>query len=155
MRPIITHVKLEGELLDGVDVELSPNLTCIIGSRGAGKSTLLESIRESTGNESRSKLRDSEVWPQSITLDYIDETGQHIQMQRDKNSMVVNRTDPAQGITVIPIESYGQGDTANTIQHSDENPQVIIDFLDSFLNLSALKLRMTNMLSNCVAIRVK
>lgn len=139
MRPIITHVKLEGELLDGVDVELSPNLTCIIGSRGAGKSTLLESIRESTGNESRSKLRDSEVWPQSITLDYIDETGQHIQMQRDKNSMVVNRTDPAQGITVIPIESYGQGDTANTIQHSDENPQVIIDFLDSFLNLSALK----------------
>lgn len=141
MRPIITHVKLEGELLDGVDVELSPNLTCIIGSRGAGKSTLLESIRESTGNESRSKLRDSEVWPQSITLDYIDETGQHIQMQRDKNSMVVNRTDPAQGITVIPIESYGQGDTANTIQHSDENPQVIIDFLDSFLNLSALKLQ--------------
>lgn len=141
MRPIITHVKLEGALLDGVDVELSPNLTCIIGSRGAGKSTLLESIRESTGNESRSKLRDSEVWPQSITLDYIDETGQHIQMQRDKNSMVVNRTDPAQGITVIPIESYGQGDTANTIQHSDENPQVIIDFLDSFLNLSALKLQ--------------
>lgn len=141
MRPIITHVKLEGELLDGVDVELSPNLTCIIGSRGAGKSTLLESIRESTGNESRSKLRDSEVWPQSITLDYIDETGQHIQMQRDKNSMVLNRTDPAQGITVIPIESYGQGDTANTIQHSDENPQVIIDFLDSFLNLSALKLQ--------------
>jgi len=141
MRPIITHVKLEGELLDGVDVELSPNLTCIIGSRGAGKSTLLESIRESTGNESRSKLRDSEVWPQSITLDYIDETGQHIQLQRDKNSMVVNRTDPAQGITVIPIESYGQGDTANTIQHSDENPQVIIDFLDSFLNLSALKLQ--------------
>lgn len=141
MRPIITHVKLEGELLDGVDVELSPNLTCIIGSRGAGKSTLLESIRESTGNESRSKLRDSEVWPQSITLDYIDETGQHIQMQRDKNSMVVNRTDPAQGINVIPIESYGQGDTANTIQHSDENPQVIIDFLDSFLNLSALKLQ--------------
>ena len=141
MRTIITHVKLEGALLDGVDVELSPNLTCIIGSRGAGKSTLLESIRESTGNESRSKLRDSEVWPQSITLDYIDETGQHIQMQRDKNSMVVNRTDPAQGITVIPIESYGQGDTANTIQHSDENPQVIIDFLDSFLNLSALKLQ--------------
>jgi hypothetical protein len=31
-RPIITHVKLEGELLDGVDIELSPNLTCIIGS---------------------------------------------------------------------------------------------------------------------------
>lgn len=138
-RPIIAHVKLEGELLDGVDIDLSPNLTCIIGSRGAGKSTLLESIRETTGNDSKSKLCDSEVWSQTITLDYIDEAGQHIQLQRDKHGSVINRTDPTQGITVIPIESYGQGDTANTIQHSDENPQVIIDFLDSFLNLTALK----------------
>ena len=138
-RPIITHVKLEGELLDGVDIELSPNLTCIIGSRGAGKSTLLESIRETTGDESKSKLRDSDVWPQTALIDYIDETGQHLQLQRDKHGSVVNRTDPTQGITSIPIESYGQGDTANTIQHSDENPQVIIDFLDSFLSLSALK----------------
>ena len=138
-RPIITHVKLEGELLDGVDIELSPNLTCIIGSRGAGKSTLLESIRETTGDESKSKLRDSDVWPQTALIDYIDEAGQHLQLQRDKHGSVVNRTDPTQGITSIPIESYGQGDTANTIQHSDENPQVIIDFLDSFLSLSALK----------------
>lgn len=138
-RPIITHVKLEGELLDGVDIDLSPNLTCIIGSRGAGKSTLLESIRETTGNESKSKLRDSEVWPQTVILDYIDEAGQHFQLQRDKYGLIINRTDPAQGITTIPIESYGQGDTANTIQHSDENPQVIIDFLDSFLNLNFLK----------------
>lgn len=138
-RPIITHVKLEGELLDGVDIALSPNLTCIIGSRGAGKSTLLESIRETTGNESKSKLRDSEVWPQTVILDYIDEAGQHFQLQRDKYGLIINRTDPAQGITTIPIESYGQGDTANTIQHSDENPQVIIDFLDSFLNLNFLK----------------
>ena len=138
-RPIITHVKLVGELLDGVDIELSPNLTCIIGSRGAGKSTLLESIRETTGNESKSKLCDSEVWPQTILVDYLDEAGQYLQLQRDKYGSVVNRTDPAQGITNIPIESYGQGDTANTIQHSDENPQVIADFLDSFLNLNALK----------------
>ena len=138
-RPIITHVKLEGELLDGVDIDLSPNLTCIIGSRGAGKSTLLESIRETTGNESKSKLRDSEVWPQTVILDYIDEAGQHFQLQRDKYGLIINITDPAQGITTIPIESYGQGDTANTIQHSDENPQVIIDFLDSFLNLNFLK----------------
>lgn len=138
-RPLISHVKLEGELLDGVDVDLSPNLTCIIGSRGAGKSTLLESIREASGNKSLSKLPDCEVWPQNILLDYVDEVGQHIQMQREKNGAVVNRTAPAQGIVSIPIESYGQGDTASTIQHSEENPQVIIDFLDSFLDLSPYK----------------
>ena len=100
-RPIITHVKLEGELLDGVDIELSPNLTCIIGSRGAGKSTLLESIRETTGDESKSKLRDSDVWPQTALIDYIDEAGQHLQLQRDKHGSVVNRTDPTQESMMI------------------------------------------------------
>lgn len=138
-RPIIKHVKLEGELLDGVDIDLSPNLTCIIGSRGAGKSTLLESIREATGNNSASRLCDSEVWPQIITLDYVDEVGQQMSFQREKNGNVENRTDPINGITQIPIESYGQGDTANTIQHSEDNPQVIADFLDGFLSLTALK----------------
>ena len=138
-RPIIKHIKIEGELLDGLDIDLSPNLTCIIGSRGTGKSTLLESIRETTGNNSTSKLRDSEVWPQIVTLDYIDEAGQTFTLQREKNSSIENRTDPINGINFIPIESYGQGDTANTIQHSEENPQVIIDFLDNFLTLGMLK----------------
>lgn len=138
-RPIISHIKIDGALLDGIDIELSPNLTCIIGSRGAGKSTLLEAIRETTGNKSTSRICDSEVWPQTIVLDYIDEVGQVVTFQREKNGCVENRTDNINGITQIPIESYGQGDTANTIQHSEENPQVIIDFLDSFLSLDALK----------------
>ena len=138
-RPIIKHIKLEGGLLEGLDIELSPNLTCIIGSRGAGKSTLLESIREATGNKSFSKVCDSEVWPQNIILDYTDEADQTQTFQREKNANVVNRSDPNFGITAIPIESYGQGDTASTIQHSEENPQVIINFLDAFLDLDLLK----------------
>lgn len=136
--PTITHIKIEGGLLDGIDTELSPNLTCIIGSRGAGKSTLLESIRETSGNSSNSKLCDTEVWAQSILLHYFDEAGQTISLRREKNSSVINCSDPNNGITLIPIESYGQGDTASTLQHSDENPKVIIDFLDSFLNLDLL-----------------
>ena len=138
-RPIIKHIKLEGGLLEGLDIELSPNLTCIIGSRGAGKSTLLESIREATGNKSFSKVCDSEVWPQNIILDYTDEADQTQTFQREKNANVVNRSDPNFGITAIPIKSYGQGDTASTIQHSEENPQVIINFLDAFLDLDLLK----------------
>lgn len=136
--PTITHIKIEGGLLDGIDTELSPNLTCIIGSRGAGKSTLLESIRETSGNSSNSKLCDSEVWAQNILLSYFDEAGQAFSLRREKNASVINCSDPNNGITLIPIESYGQGDTASTLQHSDENPKVIIDFLDSFLNLDLL-----------------
>lgn len=136
--PIIDHIRIEGGLLNGLDAELSPNLTCIIGSRGAGKSTLLESIRETSGNCSKSKLCDSDVWAQSILLHYFDEAGQSISLRREKNSSVINCTEPNNGITTIPIKSYGQGDTASTLQHSEENPKVIIDFLDPFLNLDLL-----------------
>lgn len=137
MRPIIQSITIEGGLLDNVDVKLSNNLTCIIGSRGAGKSTLLEAIRETSGNNSKSTVVDSDVWPQKIKLKYIDEANQIIDFTREKNSELQNITDPINGISKVDIETYGQGETADTIQHSDENPKVLIDFLDSFLKLGA------------------
>lgn len=138
-RPIIRSIRLDGGLLDNVEIELSSNLTCIIGSRGAGKSTLLEAIRETSGNTSKAKVVDSDVWPQEINLVYEDEAGQVIEFKRDKNDSLQNITDPINGITKVDIESYGQGETANTIQHSDENPSVLVTFLDSFLELSTSK----------------
>lgn len=137
--PRFLQIKIEGGLLDKQVVRFSSNLTCIVGGRGAGKSTLLESLRESSGNSASSKLVDSEVWPEKISLQYEDEAGQIIELTREKNAEVVNVNDPSDGITKINIESYGQGETAETIQHSDENPQVLINFLDSFVEVSALK----------------
>lgn len=132
-RPIIKSLKIYGGLLDEVEINLNRNLTCIIGSRGAGKSTLLETIRVATGNDTRSKLVDSEVWPQEIYLTFEDESGQQIDFKREKFNDIQNLTDPVNGIHKIDIESYGQGETASTIQHSDDNPMVLINFLDSFL----------------------
>lgn len=137
--PRFIGLKIEGGLLDKQLIKFSNNLTCIIGGRGAGKSTLLESLRECSGNNSKSKVVNSEVWAEKITLVYEDETGQNHTLTREKNSEVINSNDPANGITKIPIESYGQGETAETIQHSDQNPQVLINFLDSFIDLTSLK----------------
>ena len=137
-RPVFNKIFIEGGLLDEMDIDLSPNLTCIIGSRGAGKSTLLETLRETSGNQSSSKVVDSDVWPQKITLQYTDEAGQTIEFSREKNNGTQNITDPINGISRVEIESYGQGETADTIQHSDENPTVLIDFLDGFLDLKPL-----------------
>ena len=138
-RPVLRSIKLDGGLLDNVQIDLSSNLTCIIGSRGAGKSTLLEAIREASGNTSKARVVDSDVWPQEIKLVYEDEAGQIIEFRRDKNDSLQNISDPINGITKVDIESYGQGETASTIQHSDENPGVLVTFLDSFLELSILK----------------
>ena len=138
-RPIIKSISIEGGLLDKIKVDISPNLTCIIGGRGAGKSTMLEALREASGNKSSSKVVNSEVWPQNITLTYEDEAGQVLEFKREKFSDTQNVSDPINGITKVDIESYGQGETADTIQHSDENPMILINFLDSFLDLTSLK----------------
>lgn len=130
---------IEGGLLDKQVVNFSNNLTCIIGGRGAGKSTLLESVRETSGNCSSSKVVDSEVWPDKITLVYEDDAGQIFTLSREKNSYVTNVDDPANGITQIDIESYGQGETAETIQHGDEKPHILLSFLDTFIDVHALQ----------------
>ncbi|MGO3719356.1 MAG: TrlF family AAA-like ATPase [Mesonia hippocampi] len=137
-RPVFNKILIEGGLLDKMDIDLSPNLTCIIGSRGAGKSTLLETLRETSGNHSISKVVDSDVWPQKISLQYTDEAGLTLEFSREKNNGTLNLTDPVNGISKVEIESYGQGETAETIQHSDENPTVLINFLDGFLDLETL-----------------
>ncbi|BAX81749.1 TrlF family AAA-like ATPase [Labilibaculum antarcticum] len=135
--PRFVGVSLNGGLLANQIIHFSSNLTCIIGGRGAGKSTLLEALRVGSGNNSEMSVVDSEVWPDEINLTYEDETGQLISFVREKNSYPLNSS-TEEGLSKIPIESYGQGETAKTIQFSEQNPQYLIDFLNSFLDLDEL-----------------
>ena len=132
-------VKFDGGFLDGQSCKLSKNLTCIIGGRGAGKSTVLESIRVTSGNECRESIVDNEVWPERISLIYEDETGREQIFTKDKLRDVINSTDPQQGITQIQVESFGQGETAETIQHCDKDPSIITKFFDGFIDFENLK----------------
>jgi energy-coupling factor transporter ATP-binding protein EcfA2 len=43
--PVIERVYIEGGFLSALNLELNPNLNCVIGGRGTGKSTVLELIR--------------------------------------------------------------------------------------------------------------
>lgn len=135
--PRFVGMSIEGGLLDKQIVHFSNNLTCIIGGRGAGKSTMLESLRECSGNRSELNVVDSEVWPERILLQYEDETGQIINFAREKNGDTTNLS-YSEGLSKVQIESYGQGETAKTIQFSEKNPQFLIDFLNSFLDLESL-----------------
>lgn len=137
--PLFVGIKFDGGFLDGQTIHFSNNLSCIIGGRGTGKSTILESIRASSGNLGRQSLVDNEVWPDRISLIYEDETGRQQILVKDKSKDVINATDPANGITSIMIESFGQGETADTIQHCDKDPSVLIRFFDSFIDLESLK----------------
>lgn len=136
--PYFYGLKIKGGILDGQQIKLSKNLTCIIGGRGTGKSTLLETIRECSGNNSAARIVDSDVWPEEIDLFFEDETSKQIHFKREKNNTVLNVTDSDEGIQKVVIDSYGQGETADTIQHSDDNPKMLLNFLDGFIDIKAL-----------------
>ena len=137
--PHFLGISLEGGFLDSQGVRFSSNLNCIIGGRGTGKSTFLESLRVASGNTGRDSLIDSEVWPEKIVLEYEDEAGQRLTFSRSSWGGVINQTDPQEGITQVPIESYGQGETAETIQHCGKDPRLLLEFLDQFVDLSLLE----------------
>lgn len=136
--PRFTRMTLSGGFLDGITVQFSPNLNCIIGGRGTGKSTMLECLRATSGNRAADHLVDCEVWPESVALSYRDSAGQDISFSRRKGGEVRNVTIP-DGMLRVPVESYGQGETAETIQHCGRKPSVLLDFLDQFIDLAELK----------------
>ena len=105
--------------------------------RGAGKSTMLESLRVASGNPTENSIIDSEVWANEISLIYQDEAGQTHTLTRSKLNDVSN-ADP-NGPTWVAIESYGQGETAETIQHCDKDPAILLKFLDGFIDLAAMQ----------------
>ena len=137
--PYFSGMTIDGGLLDKQDINFSKNLTCIIGGRGTGKSTLLESIRVASGNETESSLLDCEIWPDEINLQYIDETGYVSEFKKYKESQIENVTDASFGLEKAKIEVYGQGETASTVQNSENNPIQLLKFLDNFIDIKTLQ----------------
>ena len=142
--PKFVKVQIKGGLLDDQFIDFSSNLSCIIGGRGTGKSTLMEIIRVASGNDSSKNVVDSDVWPDDISLFYEDETGKVIEFRRSKNDYAFNHTDGDDGLQRVPMECYGQSETADTIKNSDDDPQNLLDFLDGFLEIENLKLEDAN-----------
>lgn len=140
--PRFVGAKFEGGFLDGQIIRFNKNLNCIIGGRGSGKSTLIESVKVTSGNQrdngNEDRLIDSEVWPDKLTLYYRDEVGTIHELVRTKGDYTINQTDPANGITVVPLESYGQGETTQFIQDSKDAPAILSEFLDRFIDFDGL-----------------
>lgn len=135
--PYFYGAKFDGGLLNNQCIKFSPNLNCIIGGRGAGKSTLLESIKVASGNISTDNKIDSEIWANEIELFYQDEVGRKQILTRPKLDHVINTLN-VDGITSVPIECYGQGETAERIKNCDKNPYILLDFLDDLVQFDDL-----------------
>jgi ABC-type cobalamin/Fe3+-siderophores transport system ATPase subunit len=129
--PMVQGVHFQGAFLDGEAISFSPNLTCIIGGRGSGKSTAFESVCLIGGPPSDEvTVIDSDVWPEIVSLLYVDETGEGHSLARSKLGDIENLDDPISGSTIFPIESYRQGATNEISKRVQDDPLALLTFLD-------------------------
>lgn len=138
--PYLVGVKLEGGFLDGQVVHLSRNLNCIIGGRGAGKSTMFEAIRSVSETHSPSKIVDSEIWPDTLSLVWADEAGQQHTVIRRTQEESENIDDPILGPVTVPVDAYGQNETAQTSVNAQSDPYALLRYLDQFIYFGKTKL---------------
>jgi ABC-type ATPase involved in cell division len=139
--PYLMGMKIEGGFLDGQIVHFSRNLNCIIGGRGAGKSTALEAARILSPTPSVNRLIDSEVWPETLYLVWVDEAGQQHTIRRRRGDDCENLDDPILGSTQFPMECYGQNETAQTSDKAEKDPSVLLKYLDQFTKISDFQLK--------------
>ena len=136
--PYLLGMKLQGGFLDGQVIHFARNLNCIIGGRGAGKSTAFEAARIGATTPSTNALIDSEVWPETIHLVWVDQAGQQHTLRKRMGESPENIDDPAFGITSFPIQSYGQSETAQTSAQAQYDPTSLLRYLDEFSDVADL-----------------
>ena len=136
--PTVQGVQFQGGFLDGEAIHFSPNLTCIIGGRGSGKSTAFESVCLIGGPPAAEvTVIDSDVWPEIVSLLYVDETGQQHNLARSKFSDIENLDDPVSGSCFFPIESYRQGATNEISKRVQDDPLALLTFLDRLIQVES------------------
>jgi len=128
-------VRIDGGFLSGQVIHFSPNLNCIIGGRGTGKSTAFEAVRCIAGDDSASKVIDSEVWPDELHLFWRDEVGQQHTLLRRKEFAIENVDDPDVGPRAFDVDCFGQGEAARISHEAQADPLALLRYLDRFVDL--------------------
>lgn len=134
--PRILGMQIEGGFLAGQTVRFSSNLNCIIGGRGTGKSTAFEAVRSIAGDNSESKVIDSDVWPDELHLFWIDQAGQRHTLIRRKEAQIENVDDPVNGPRAFLVDCFGQGEAQRISLEAQNDPLALLRYLDKFVDLS-------------------
>lgn len=136
--PVLKAMRLSGGFLKDQAIHFSPNLNCIIGGRGTGKSTTFEAIRAFSPHPGNNPVVGSDVWPERIDIAFIDQVGQSHQLIRSKSDLSpTNIFDPLEGLELIPVECYGQGETQKISQKAQDDPGALLSYLDRFTDVSS------------------
>lgn len=116
-------------------MQFSTNLNCTIGGRGTGKSTTFEAVRCISGNQSDSKVVDSEVWPDELQIYWQDQAGQHHSLLRRKDSEIENIDNPIDRPIAFDIDCFGQSEAAR-ISNEAQSSQIHLHYCGIWISLS-------------------
>ena len=131
--PRIQSVELKEGFLDGVKLNFSPNLNCVIGGRGAGKSTALLAIRAALGAQlgPDDNADDEQRMPDETRIHFIDSTGSERIACRRRGEV------PVEADSLSPIRlrlaDLGQDESGRLARGYHEAPEMLLEFLDGFV----------------------
>ena len=131
--PWIQKASFRGGFLDGVNLEFSPNLNCIIGGRGSGKSTALLAIRAALGGAlSPDERPDADGrMPDETVVEFIDRTGSQRVAVRKRGSEPMDRDSGA--LIRLRLADLGQDESGRVARGYDIDPAILLSFLDNFV----------------------
>jgi predicted ATPase len=133
--PRVLSASFAGGFLDGVTMDLSPNLSCLIGGRGSGKSTALIAIRAALGTDMTGEddPDDPDRMPETTTVRFLDRAGSERVAVRHRGG---SPKDPASGGPVrLELADMGQGASGRLAERSVHDPSALRRFLDVFVEL--------------------
>lgn len=145
--PHVTSATFVGGFLDGLTIEPSANLTCLIGSRGSGKTTALRAIRAALGEPIAEEEDDHPNMPDETRVEFIDGLGSLRQANRRRYGEAVDGEDGTTPITLPVIEleqNFG-------VEFLSEDPQTCAasaEFLGQFIDTDEFDVSETGLLAN-------
>ena len=131
--PRITSAEFKGGFLDGLKLEFSPNLNCIIGGRGSGKSTALLAIRAALGAE-LSPEDDPDAlgrMPDQTIVHFIDKAGSARVASRKRHGIAVEEGTNSE--IQLRLADLGQDESGRLARGYEEDPGILLSFLDGFV----------------------
>ncbi len=135
--PRILKAEFEGGFLDGVVMDFSQNLNCLIGGRGSGKSTALLAIRTALGETvdpiSGDDPDDPYRMPTRTRVTFIDAFGTARIAVRRRGGDPVDATSDAP--ISLTLQGFGQDEPGRLARGYDTSPQNIVEFMEQFVDL--------------------
>lgn len=131
--PRIVSARFAGGFLDGVEVEFSPNLNCIVGGRGTGKSTALLALRAALGAKlsPEEDADEAQRMPDQTHIRFIDGAGS------ERTSVRRRGEDPVEPDSGSPIQlrlaDLGQEESGRLARGYENDPSILLEFLDGFV----------------------